>query len=255
MAIRDNPPFIEVEGLHKSFGAKARTIGDFGLQVAAGDFVSLLGPSGCGKSTLLKLLAGLSPASGGSIRIDGMSPREAREFISFIFQDSTLLPWRTVADNVGLALEFEGVSRPERRPRIEEALNLVGLGHVADYHPRQLSGGMKMRVSIARALITTPRLLLMDEPFGALDEITRNRLNEEILRLRERQNWTVVFVTHSVQEAVFLSNRVMLMRMGPGRITREIEVPFGFPRTALLRRDPEYLRIVTAVSEAMAESD
>jgi NitT/TauT family transport system ATP-binding protein len=254
MATRNNPPFISVEGLRKSFGSKAPTLGELGLEVEAGDFVSLLGPSGCGKSTLLKLLAGLSAATGGSIRIDGMSPKAAREFISFIFQDSTLLPWRSVAANVALALEFEGVPRADQQPRVEGVLKLVGLSHVSDYYPRQLSGGMKMRVSIARALITTPRLLLMDEPFGALDEITRNHLNEEVLRLKERQNWTAVFVTHSVNEAVFLSNRVMVMRMGPGRITREIPIPFAFPRTAELRRDPEYLKLVAVVSDALAET-
>ena len=252
--MRDQPPFILVQALQKSFGKKARTIGDLGLRVEAGDFVSLLGPSGCGKSTLLKLLAGLSLPSEGSIRIDGMSPKQAREFISFIFQDSTLLPWRSVAANVELALELEGVPRPARLPRVHDVLRLVGLSQVAEYYPRQLSGGMKMRVSIARALITTPRLLLMDEPFGALDEITRNRLNEEVLRLKERQNWTGVFVTHSVHEAVFLSNRLMLMRMGPGRISREIDIPFGFPRTAALRRDPEYLKLVADVSDALAET-
>jgi NitT/TauT family transport system ATP-binding protein len=255
MALRNTPPFILAEGLQKSFGTKPRTIGDLGLEVEAGDFVTLLGPSGCGKSTLLKLLAGLSSLSGGSIRIDGMSPRAAREFISFIFQDSTLLPWRTVSANIALALEFEGMPREGQRPLVEGVLKLVGLSQVAGYYPRQLSGGMKMRVSIARALITTPRLLLMDEPFGALDEITRNHLNEEVLRLKEKQNWTAVFVTHSVHEAVFLSNRVMLMRMGPGRITREIPVPFAFPRTAALRRDPEYLKLVGVVSDALAEND
>jgi NitT/TauT family transport system ATP-binding protein len=254
MATPNTPPFIQVENLQKSFRGKARTIGDLGLEVRTGDFVSLLGPSGCGKSTLLKLLAGLSAASGGSISIDGMSPKAAREFISFIFQDPTLLPWRTVAANIALALEFEGIPRADQAPLVEGVLKMVGLGHVADYYPRQLSGGMKMRVSIARALITTPRLILMDEPFGALDEITRNHLNEEVLRLKERQNWTAVFVTHSVHEAVFLSNRVMLMRTGPGTITREIPIPFGFPRTSELRRNPEYLGLVGEVSDALAET-
>jgi NitT/TauT family transport system ATP-binding protein len=254
MATPGTPPFILVEGLEKRFGKKAPTLRDLGLRVGAGDFVSLLGPSGCGKSTLLRLLAGLTAASAGSIRIDGMSPKAAREFISFIFQDSTLLPWRTVSANVALALEFEGISRPQQIPQVEDVLRLVGLGHVADYYPRQLSGGMKMRVSIARALVTTPRLLLMDEPFGALDEITRNRLNEEVLRLKGQQNWTAVFVTHSVHEAVFLSNRVMLIGMSPGGISREIDVPFAFPRTAALRRDPEYLKLVAVVSDALAES-
>jgi NitT/TauT family transport system ATP-binding protein len=254
MATSSNPPLVLVENLRKSFRSGACAIEDLGCKVESGDFVSVLGPSGCGKSTLLKLLAGLSAISGGSIQIDGKNPRAAREFISFIFQDATLLPWRNVAANIALALEFEGLSRSEQAPRIESVLNLVGLGHVADYYPRQLSGGMRMRVSIARALITTPRLLLMDEPFGALDEITRNHLNEEVLRLKERQNWTAVFVTHSVPEAVFLSNRIIVMRSNPGTIVREIPVPFPFPRTAALRRDPEYLKMIGLVSEVLAET-
>jgi NitT/TauT family transport system ATP-binding protein len=254
MATSSGPPLVLVEDLSKGYANSPRTIEDLGFRVETGDFVSVLGPSGCGKSTLLKLMAGLSAASGGTIRIDGMSPTAAREFISFIFQDATLLPWRSVAANIALALEFEGLSRAEQAPRIESVLRLVGLGHVAGFYPRQLSGGMKMRVSIARALVTTPRLLLMDEPFGALDEITRNHLNEEVLRLKASQNWTAIFVTHSVPEAVFLSNRILVMRSNPGAIACEIPIPFPFPRTAALRRDPEYLRMIGLVSEALAEA-
>lgn len=245
-------PFVSLENVRKSYGARTRTLEDVGFDVADGDFVTLLGPSGCGKSTLLKLMSGLSPLSGGTIRIGGMTPVEAREITSFIFQDATLLPWRTVQANIALALEFEGLARSEQPARIAEVLKLVGLEAVSGYYPRQLSGGMKMRVSIARALVTTPRLLLMDEPFGALDEITRNYLNEEILRLKGEQRWTAVFVTHSVPEAVFLSNRILVMRSAPGGIAREISVPFGFPRTPALRRDPDYLRTVAEVSEALA---
>lgn len=245
-------PFVSLENVRKSYGARTRTLEDVGFDVADGDFVTLLGPSGCGKSTLLKLMSGLSPLSGGTIRIGGMTPVEAREITSFIFQDATLLPWRTVQANIALALEFEGLARSEQPARIAEVLKLVGLEAVSGYYPRQLSGGMKMRVSIARALVTTPRLLLMDEPFGALDEITRNYLNEEILRLKGEQRWTAVFVTHSVPEAVFLSNRILVMRSAPGGIAREISVPFGFPRTPALRRDPDYLRTVAEVSDALA---
>ena len=249
-----HPPFVTVAGLEKSYRGRPRTLEATAFAVQEGEFVSFLGPSGCGKSTLLKLLAGLSAPSAGSIAIGGRTPKQARDAISFIFQDATLLPWRTVEANIALALEFEGLPRAAQGPRIEEVLRLVGLGDVARGYPRQLSGGMKMRVSIARALVTTPRLLLMDEPFGALDEITRNYLNEELLRLKAEQGWTALFVTHSVQEAVFLSDRIMVMRANPGGIAREIAVPFPFPRAAALRRDPAYLGLVAAVSEALVDT-
>jgi len=249
-----HPPFITVAGLEKSYRGRPRTLESTAFAVQEGEFVSLLGPSGCGKSTLLKLMAGLSAPSAGSIEIGGRTPRQARDTVSFIFQDATLLPWRTVEANIALALEFEGLGRAAQGPRIDEVLRLVGLGDVARGYPRQLSGGMKMRVSIARALVTTPRLLLMDEPFGALDEITRNYLNEELLRLKAKQGWTALFVTHSVQEAVFLSDRIMVMRANPGGIAREIAVPFPSPRPAALRRDPAYLALVAAVSEALVET-
>jgi NitT/TauT family transport system ATP-binding protein len=247
-------PFIQVEHLRKSYRGKGVTLEDTGFAVGEGEFVSLLGPSGCGKSTLLKLMAGLSPATSGTISIGGLTPAQAREAISFIFQDATLLPWRTVAGNIALALEFEGVPPAARAPRIEAVLKLVGLAEAGAYYPRQLSGGMKMRVSIARALVTTPRLVLMDEPFGALDEITRNYLNEEVLRLKQAQKWTTMFVTHSVPEAVFLSDRVLVMRSNPGGIAREVAVPFAYPRTAALRRDPAYVALVADISAVLAEA-
>ncbi|HEV2113593.1 MAG TPA: ABC transporter ATP-binding protein, partial [Terriglobales bacterium] len=178
------------------------------LAVDRGEFVTFLGPSGCGKSTLLKLVSGLSPVSDGQVQVNGMTPANARELMSFIFQDATLLPWRTVEENVGLGLELEYAARTLRQERVAQMLELVSLGHVARSYPRQLSGGMKMRVSIARALVSRPRILLMDEPFAALDEMTRDRLNEELLRLYGEHKWTVLFVTHSVAEAVFLSTRV-----------------------------------------------
>lgn len=247
-------PFISVEHLHKQYGQGAPILIDVSLAIAAGDFISLIGPSGCGKSTLLKLVAGLIPVSQGTINVDGMTPGNARELMSFIFQDATLLPWRNVIGNVELGLELEASLDASRRAeKANDLIRLVGLTHVARHYPRQLSGGMKMRVSIARALATRPRLLLMDEPFGALDEMTRDRLNEEILRLRSEQGWTALFVTHSVAEAVFLSTRVVVMQANPGRIRREIPIPFPFPRTEALRSDPAFLSLVGDVSHALRE--
>ncbi len=247
-------PFVSVTGLTKRFSNGVTVLDDVSLDLARGDFVSLIGPSGCGKSTLLKLVSGLSPASGGGITVDGMTPENARELMSFIFQDATLLPWRTVIGNIVLGLELEGgTTRSQRRAKAVELLGLVGLSDVADHYPRQLSGGMKMRVSIARALATRPKLLLMDEPFGALDEMTRDHLNEELLRLREEQKWTALFVTHSVAEAVFLSTRVVVLQAGPGRIRRDIAIPFPFPRLPDLRSDPAYLDLVGQVSQALRD--
>jgi len=240
-----------MEGVEKSYANGARVIENLSLEAAAGEFITLIGPSGCGKSTLLRMLAGLAPLTAGSIRVDGMVPDAAREITSFVFQDATLLPWRTVQRNVELAMEFEGKPRAERKQRAAAMLKLVGLSEVGRSYPRQLSGGMKMRVSIARALATSPRLLLMDEPFGALDEITRNRLNEELLRLREEQKWTTFFVTHSVSESVFLSSRILVMRARPGQISEDIPINLPYPRTPDLRSDPRFLTLVGEVSAAL----
>jgi NitT/TauT family transport system ATP-binding protein len=248
------PPFLTVRALHKRYGSGAPILEDVTLEVEAGDFISLIGPSGCGKSTLLKLVSGLTPITQGTITVDGMEPANAREIMSFIFQDATLLPWRTVQGNVELGLELQGtITFEQRRKKSTELLALVGLSDVASRYPRQLSGGMRMRVSIARALATRPRLLLMDEPFGALDEMTRDRLNEELLRLRAEQGWTAMFVTHSVAEAVFLSTRIVVLEAKPGRIRRDMAVPFPFPRTESLRSDPAYLALVGEVSQALRE--
>ncbi len=247
-------PFASVAGLTKRFSNGVTVLENVSLDLAPGDFVSLIGPSGCGKSTLLKLFSGLSSISGGEITVDGMKPDDARELMSFIFQDATLLPWRTVIGNIELGLELEGgTTAPQRRAKAFELLKLVGLSDVANHYPRQLSGGMKMRVSIARALSTRPKLLLMDEPFGALDEMTRDYLNEELLRLREEQKWTALFVTHSVAEAVFLSTRVVVLQAKPGRIRRDIVIPFPFPRLPQLRSDPAYLDLVGQVSQALRD--
>jgi NitT/TauT family transport system ATP-binding protein len=247
-------PEIEIASVTKQYGSGRAVLESIGLVVAKQEFVSLIGPSGCGKSTILKLIAGLAAPTSGTIRVDGMTPQNARETISFVFQDATLLPWRTVQQNVGLGLELEHVASDRREKEIAGLLDLVGLKHVAKSYPRELSGGMKMRVSIARALATNPRLMLLDEPFAALDEMSRDRLNEEILRLRAEQNWTAVFVTHSVSEAVFLSDRIVVLAPNPGRIHAEFRVDLPAPRTSTLRNSPEFDAIVARVSHTMRET-
>jgi NitT/TauT family transport system ATP-binding protein len=248
---RSAVPEITLDGVTKRFRNAAVALQDISLTVERGEFVTFLGPSGCGKSTLLKLVSGLSPVSEGNISVNGMTPVNARELISFIFQDATLLPWRTVEQNVGLGLELEYAARELRKERVEKMLDLVGLGNVARRYPRQLSGGMKMRVSIARALASRPRILLMDEPFAALDEMTRDRLNEELLRLYAEQKWTVLFVTHSVSEAVFLSSRVVILAPHPGRVAHAIPIDLPWPRTAETRESDEFEHAVTQTSRLL----
>ncbi|MES2391872.1 MAG: ABC transporter ATP-binding protein [Acidobacteriota bacterium] len=224
------------------------------LSIERGEFVTIIGPSGCGKSTLLKLAAGLSTCSDGEVSVNGMTPFNARQLVSFVFQDATLLPWRTVEANVALALELDGRTRAYTASTTKSLLDLVALSHVAQHYPRQLSGGMKMRVSIARALATRPRLLLMDEPFAALDEITRDRMNEELLRLREEQDWTVLFVTHSVAEAVFLSSRIIILAPHPGRIAHDIAIDLRYPRTAETRESQAFDDLVNRTSRLLRET-
>jgi NitT/TauT family transport system ATP-binding protein len=197
------------------------------------------------------LVSGLTPATSGSVAVNGMIPANARELISFIFQDATLLPWRTVEQNVGLGLELEHVAENLRRERVAEMLELVGLSQVANRYPRQLSGGMKMRVSIARALISRPRIVLLDEPFAALDEMSRDRLNEELLRLYREQHWTVLFVTHSVAEAVFLSTRMVILGTHPGRIAHVVPIDLPWPRTSETRLTSAYEEQVVRVSRLL----
>ena len=244
-------PEISIERVTKRFKNAAVALEDVTLKVDRGEFVSFLGPSGCGKSTLLKLVSGLSPVSEGQVRVNGMTPENARELMSFIFQDATLLPWRTVEQNVGLGMELEYAARDARAARVAKMLDLVRLTNVARRYPRQLSGGMKMRVSIARALVSRPRILLMDEPFAALDEMARDRLNEELLKLHEEQKWTVLFVTHSVAEAVFLSSRVVILAAHPGRVAHELQVELPWPRTADTRESKAYLEIVAEATHLL----
>ena len=250
-------PEISLNAVTKTFTPNRQILSPLNLEIPKGEFVSLIGPSGCGKSTILKLIAGLTPPTTGTIKIDGMTPANARETVSFIFQDATLLPWRTVEKNVGLGLELEGAARPQREEKVASLLELVGLTHVAKSYPRELSGGMKMRVSIARALAINPRLLLMDEPFSALDEMSRDHLNEELLRLYAEQNWTAVFVTHSVAEAVFLSTKIIVLAPNPGRIHKTIDVnlPAKNPRqrTAQDRATAQFEMQVAQVSATLRE--
>lgn len=254
MSVNAVVPMVELQGVTKKFANGRLIIEALGLEIQKGEFVTLIGPSGCGKSTLLKLISGLTPPSYGVIRVDGLTPANAREMVSFVFQDATLLPWRTVLHNVSLGLELEGATRQRQQKRAGTLLTLVGLAEVAAAYPRELSGGMKMRVSMARALATNPRLLLMDEPFAALDEMTRDRLNEELLRLRAEQNWTAVFVTHSVSEAVFLSTRIVVLAPNPGRIHASFDVDLPVPRTAAVRTSPEFDQLAAKVSRSLREA-
>jgi NitT/TauT family transport system ATP-binding protein len=246
-------PEIAFKNVGKRYRNAAVALEGISLNIERGQFVSFLGPSGCGKSTLLKLVSGLSPVTDGEVEVNGMTPENAREMMSFIFQDATLLPWRTVEDNVGLGLELDHAARAVRKERVEKMLELVGLTQVAERYPRQLSGGMKMRVSIARALASRPRILLLDEPFAALDEMTRDRLNEELLRLHAEHKWTVLFVTHSVAEAVFLSTHVVILAAHPGRVAHVAPVELPWPRNAETRESKEFEEAVTRTSRMLRE--
>jgi NitT/TauT family transport system ATP-binding protein len=216
------------------------------LTVREGEFVSLVGASGCGKSTVLRLIAGLSKCTSGRIEWD---ERHQERDIAFVFQEPALMPWATVLDNVRLPLKLSGVSDRVARNAVQEALQLVGLDGFEGYYPRQLSGGMKMRVSIARALVAQPKILLMDEPFGALDEMTRSQLNSDLLNLWQQQRWTVVFVTHNIYEAVYLSHRVVVMASRPGRAIAEVQIAVPYPRREEFRTSQpcnEYCREILA---------
>jgi NitT/TauT family transport system ATP-binding protein len=242
---------VKLRAVHKRYGDGPVVLESLDLALQAGDFVSLIGPSGCGKSTVLKLVSGLSPATRGEVEVLGTTPRLARDRQAFIFQDATLLPWLTAQANAEVPLRLRGAPAAERATRAEELLKLVGLEKARDYFPRQLSGGMKMRVSLARALSMQPELLLLDEPFGALDEMTRQRLNEQLLMLRERTRFAAMFVTHSVAEAVFLSNRIVVMAAHPGRVHAEVAVDFAYPRAPDLRERPEFQAKVNEVSRLL----
>jgi len=223
-----------------------RALDRVSLDIKAREFLSLIGPSGCGKSTLLRVIADLIAPSEGRARIDGREPRAARlaREIGFVFQDAALLEWRTILDNVVLPLELAGVDAEMRESRSRDLIELVGLAGFERAWPRQLSGGMRQRAAIARALATKPRVLLMDEPFGALDQITRDRLNMELVRITEATQATVLFVTHSIREAVLLSDRVAVMSPRPGRVVSVIDIDLPRPRTLGTRDDPRYLELI-----------
>jgi NitT/TauT family transport system ATP-binding protein len=243
-------PIFSVGGVGKTFRTGTEALSGVDLAVPPGRFVSILGPSGCGKSTLLRIIAGLVPPSQGRVDWQG----DVRQHIGFVFQEPTLMPWATVWDNAYLPLRLAGRSREAAAGPITATLASLGLGGFEKAYPRELSGGMRMRVSIARALVNAPRLLLLDEPFAALDELTRFRLNEDLLRLWQQQRWTVVFVTHSVFEAVFLSSRIVVMSPRPGRIVADLPVDLPYPREAGLRTAPAYAERCRAVSSVLNEA-
>jgi NitT/TauT family transport system ATP-binding protein len=247
-------PLLRLAGISKTFSNGVTALAGIDLTIRPGEFVSLLGPSGCGKSTLLKLIADLTAPSSGTIdwpqsAYDALGTPEPA--LGFVFQEPTLLPWRTVADNVHLPLLLTGVSRRDAKDRVDEVLALVGLSAFADAHPRQLSGGMKMRVSIARALVTKPKILLMDEPFAALDEITRIKLNDDLLELFAKRGLTVIFVTHSVYESVYLSSRIVVMSSRPGQISADIPIEAHYPRNEEYRTSMLYNERCRFVSAAL----
>lgn len=244
-------PIVSLQRVTKTFSNATVALKDMTLDIGQGEFVSLLGPSGCGKSTALRIIAGLSGASGGRLVWPNERPGSGDHEISFVFQEPTLMPWATVFANVHLPLKLKGESVAKARGRVMEALEMVGLEGFADSYPRELSGGMKMRVSIARALVTKPKLLLMDEPFAALDEITRFRLNNDLLRLWEEFGWTVIFVTHSVFESVYLSNRIVVMAARPGRVVADLSVDAPYPRDETFRTSHAYSDHCRQASDAL----
>jgi NitT/TauT family transport system ATP-binding protein len=252
-AIRGRP-LVSLKSISKTFSNGTVALNDMSLDIGVGEFLSLLGPSGCGKSTVLRIIAGLGEPTSGSIEwpsADHDAAGRPQREIGFVFQEPTLMPWATVFNNVWLPLRLRGVSKATAREEVMEALRMVGLDKFAESYPRELSGGMKMRVSIARALITRPKLLLMDEPFAALDEITRFKLNDDLLHLWETFGWTVIFVTHSVFESVYLSNRIAVMAARPGRIFEDLAIDAPYPRDEDFRTSPAYNEYCRLTSEAL----
>ncbi len=241
-----------------AFGSMPPSLERVSLSIRQGEFVSLIGPSGCGKSTFLRLVAGLLEATVGSLTVQNLPPATARKTTvrtAFVFQDPTLLPWRTVVENIRLPLELQGVPAERHHDLISHSLALIGLQPSdLDKRPRNLSGGMRMRVSLARALVTDPQLMLLDEPFAALDDMLRQQLNEELAKIWCEKQWTGMFVTHNVAEAVFLSQRIVIMSRRPGTIAADIPVPFAFPRTKELRGTAEFARLTADVSVKLREA-
>jgi NitT/TauT family transport system ATP-binding protein len=241
-------PALEFAGVGKTFADGTVALRDVSLTVAPAEFVTIVGPSGCGKTTLLRVASGLATQTTGVTRVQAGQ-------VGYVFQDATLLPWRTVQGNVELLAELRKLPRAERRRRANEAIDLVGLSDFAGHRPRALSGGMRMRVSLARSLTLDPELFLFDEPFGPLDEISRERLNDELLQLFISRRFAALFVTHSITEAVYLSNRVVVMSGRPGRILAEFEVPFDYPRLPQLRFEERFSQLARRVSDCLRGDD
>jgi NitT/TauT family transport system ATP-binding protein len=235
---------LQFDNVGMTFPDGTQALENVSLSVTPGEFVTVVGPSGCGKSTLLRIASGLETQTQGSCAVD-------RDSIGYVFQDATLLPWRTVQRNIELLAELHGETKAECQRRAQEAISLVGLDGFADKYPRQLSGGMRMRASLARSLVMKPRVFLFDEPFGALDEITRERLNDELLGLFQREGFAGLFITHSIAEAVYMSTRVLVMSPRPGRITASFDIPFAYPRDHDLRYSPEFAELCGQVSHAL----
>ena len=247
-------PAVEVLSADKTYTNGTQALLPVDLTVEEGEFVTLLGPSGCGKSTLLKMIAGLLAPSDGRVLLWRKAVTQLKEGgrkLAFVFQAPTLMPWAGVQSNVRLPLDLANVARPEADARVADALKLVGLSRFAGTLPRALSGGMQMRVSIARALVTEPNLLLMDEPFGALDEITRHKLDADLLGLWRAKRLTIVFVTHSIHEAVFLSNRVVMMAARPGRVVEEVQIDEPYPRSADFMVSPQFSRYAKRLQDSL----
>jgi NitT/TauT family transport system ATP-binding protein len=245
---------VTIQNVTKTFSTGGTTaLQEIDLELQPGEFVSLIGPSGCGKSTLLRVIGDLIQPTTGTVRVGGKPAHQARvdNDYGMVFQEAVLFDWRTIAKNIALPLELAGWERTRRTERVKEMVDLVELGGFENHHPWELSGGMQMRVAIARALSFDPKLLLMDEPFGALDEMTRERLNLELLRIWEASGSTVVFVTHSITEAVFLSTRVVVMSPRPGRIAGLVDIDLPQPRTADTREEPRFFELATELRELL----
>jgi NitT/TauT family transport system ATP-binding protein len=250
-------PLVSIHDVSKQFSNGTLAIRGVNLDIAAGEFLSLLGPSGCGKSTLLRIIAGLGAPTAGTVSWPTSThdaSGHAQRQLGFVFQDATLMPWANVMRNVMLPLTLAREAKAEAAPRAAEMIELVGLKGFEKAYPREHSGGMRMRVSIARALVTRPRILLMDEPFAALDEITRHKLNDDLLALWWQQRFTVVFVTHSVFESVYLSQRIVVMAARPGRVMADFTVDAPYPRDSLFRTSADYGRICRIASDALARA-
>ncbi|MDZ8081189.1 MAG: ABC transporter ATP-binding protein [Nostoc sp. DedQUE01] len=246
-----NRPIITLNQISKVYANGTVALQDLNLVIPEAQFVSLVGPSGCGKSTVLRLIAGLGRVNSGTV--DWGITQQARK-LAFVFQDAALMPWASVWENIRLPLKLAGISKKDSQKLVKQTLTLVGLEGFEENYPRELSGGMKMRVSIARALVTQPNILLMDEPFGALDEITRSKLNSDLLDLWYQQHWTVVFVTHNIYEAVYLSNRVLVMGTSPGRIVADIEIDASYPRDDDFRTSLLYNQYCREISLHLAQA-